>query len=65
MDELKKRGLIPITKAKCGECTLLETVNLNLSGKALTFYRCPKNKGLLQYIEPWIAEKCELFKLKS
>ncbi|MEM2972125.1 MAG: hypothetical protein QW270_06880 [Candidatus Bathyarchaeia archaeon] len=65
MSEFKKRGLVPVTRAKCGGCALLETVTLNLSGKSLTFYRCPKNRGLLQYIEPWIAEECGLFKPKS
>jgi hypothetical protein len=65
MSELKKRRLVPVTDAKCGGCARLETVTLTLSGKNVNFYRCPKNKGLMQYIEPWLVEKCELFKPKS
>ena len=58
--------LVPINETRCGTCTLLEkTVYEDSNGKIVEGYKCPLNRVLPPFIEPYFAEKCSLHKPKS
>ena len=58
--------LVPIMETRCGTCVLLEkTVYEDSDGRIVESYKCPLNRVLPPFIEPYFAEKCSLHKHKS
>ncbi len=66
MRRTKTHVLVPIKATRCGSCALLEeTVIENTDGKLVEGYRCPKNRMLPPFIEPYFGEKCTLYRPKT
>lgn len=59
MARKKTKVLVPIENTRCGTCALLEkTPYKDSDGRLVEGFRCPLNRILPSYIQPFFAEKC-------
>jgi hypothetical protein len=62
----EKKALIPINATRCGSCTFLErTIAEDSNGRITEWFKCPKNRVLPSFAEPFFAEKCSMYKPKT